>query len=184
MIFLNMYVHVLEAVVALLIVATAVQLFRCNRDFYQTRQIPNVAPPIISSPPKKIEKNYSTSGNILHDYIGEFFIDEAIEVELDEYKNAEVISVKSLSTTKLTAATIKETKEKEGRLENTKRSNVLSFEERAEASPDKTFSEEDDDTVITVMTTSTVPSGAVDDKVMSDKVVHAMLDEAKLICAS
>jgi len=184
--FLNMYVHVLEAVVALLIVATAIQLFRCYRSFYLTIQTPNVAPPVISSFPKKIEKNYSASGNILHDYIGEFFVDEAIAVELNEYKNAEVISVKkTIGAANLTEAIIKETKEKKERLEsNSERSNVFSFEERAEVSPDKTVSEDEDDTVITVMSSSTAPSGIVDDKIMSDKVVHAMLDEARLVCAS
>ena len=185
MMFLNMYVHVLEAVVALLVVATAVQLFRCYRSFYQTTQTPSVAPPVISNLPNEIEKNYSSTGNILHDYIGEFFIDEAKAVNLDEYKNAEVINVKSVGTTKLTTAIIKETKEKEGNLANNiERSNVLSFEERADVSPDTTFSEDDDDLVITVMSSSTALSGVVDDKVMSDKVVHAMLDEAKLVCAS
>ena len=46
------------------------------------------------------------------------------------------------------------------------------------------FDVEEDDSVITVMPLSALESGDVSDKIMSDKVVHAMLDEANLVCAS
>jgi len=45
------------------------------------------------------------------------------------------------------------------------------------------YNELDDDSVITVMPTA-VSSDCENGNVMSDKVVHAMLDEAKLVCAS
>jgi len=46
------------------------------------------------------------------------------------------------------------------------------------------FDEEGDDSVITVTPLSSGQTGEFCDKVMSDKVVHAMLDEANLVCVS
>ena len=42
----------------------------------------------------------------------------------------------------------------------------------------------DDDLVITVMPQSKTTSGEADENIMSEKVVHAMLNEAKLACVS
>jgi len=180
-----MYIHVLEVVVALLVVATAVQLLRCYRSFYKTTQTPIASPTVVAHLPNQIEKDYRTSGNILHDYIGEFFIDSADSAvaNLKEYQVAETIKVEAL---KLTAAIVEEADLKEVSVSKfEKRSNILCFDDRPETHSDKVPVEDDDDTVITVMTPSTVPSGGVvDDNVMSDKVVHAMLDEAKLVCVS
>jgi hypothetical protein len=194
MMFTNIYVHILEVLAALLVVATAVQLFRCYRSSYKAHQTSNALTSVTANIPKNIEKSHRTSGNILHDYIGEFFTDEtiddetvgdgAIAGELKTYQNAEVINLKSISHAKLTAEIIKVATEKEVILENLReRSNIFSLEGRADVTPDITFSQEDEDTVITVMTSSNSPASIVDDKVMSDKVVHAMLDEAKLVCA-
>jgi hypothetical protein len=185
--FTNIYVHILEVLAALLVVATTVQIFRCYRSTYQTF---NDLTPLTSSSPKQIEKSYSGSGNILHDYIGEFFIDEAradeISVnELKAYKNADVSSVKSKHQAELTAEFINVATEKNVILDSaSERSNVFSFDARAEATAGIGLSEDDDDTVIKVMTSSNAPTGIVDNKIMSDKVVLAMLDEAKLVCTS
>ena len=46
------------------------------------------------------------------------------------------------------------------------------------------FDEEETDSVITVIPLSSSQAGEPSDKVMSDKVVHAMLDEANLVCVS
>jgi len=46
------------------------------------------------------------------------------------------------------------------------------------------FDEEEADSVITVIPLSSSQAGEPSDKVMSDKVVHAMLDEANLVCVS
>jgi len=182
-----MYIHVLEVVVALLVVATAVQLFRCYRSFYKTTQTPNTPPIVVSHLPKQIEKSYSTTGNILHDYIGEFFIDavDSTVAKLEEYQVAATTKVKAVESVKLTAAILEETEVKGVNvIQVEKRSNILCFDERTEEHADKSSAEDDDDTVITVMTPSPAPSGVVDNNVMSDKVVHAMLDEAKLVCVS
>ena len=142
MMFTNMYIHMLEVVVALLVVATAVQIFRYYRAFYETTQVPAVLPTAVSHLPNQIENSDSASGNILHDYIGAFFIEstDSAVAKLKDYQVAETIKVKAV--------------------------------------------EEGDDTVITVMTLSTDLGGVVEGNVMSDEVVHAMLDEAKLICVS
>ena len=172
--FTIMFIHVLEATVAVLLAATAVQLFRCNRSFYQANQIPAAAtrPKVL---PNTADKAYSSSASILHDYIGEFFIDEAMANELKDYQNIE--------TTRVTAA--KNTKAKAQNLANkSEASNVFNFEDNTKASPEKMRLDEDEDTVITVMSPVNAPKGSTEDKVMSDKVVHAMLDEAKLVCAS
>jgi hypothetical protein len=191
MMFTNMFVHILEVVVALLVIATVVQVFRCNRTRYKTIQTPNILPSLSLDLPKHIEKEYGTSANILHDYIGEFFIDatradQAIADELKVYKNAEAIKVELVRQAKLTVADSKGIPETPEKLEskNSERSNIFSFEERADVAPDNVFSEDEDDSVITVMSASSAPSGVADDKFMSNKVVHAMLDEAKLVCAS
>jgi len=42
----------------------------------------------------------------------------------------------------------------------------------------------EEDSIITVMPSAAGETGRKTEKVMTDKVVHAMLDEAKLVCAS
>ena len=187
--FTNMYIYVLEVVTALLVVATVVQVYRCSKSFYNTAQVSKV-PSSVTAPathPDIIEKTYSSSGDILHDYIGEFFLesDSAAGIQLKQYQVSEptkVIPVKSVPL--ITTAIIQESGVKERRDDIESVSNVLSFDEPSEGLEKKVIVEDDDDTVITVMNSSEAPSGSNGGNVMSDKVVHAMLDEAKLVCVS
>ena len=166
MMFTNIYVHILEVLVALLVVATAVQLFRCYRSFYKAHQTSNALTSVTANIPKNIEKSHCTSGNILHDYIGEFFTDETIDDETVSDR-AIVGELKTYQNAKLTAEIIKVATEKEVILENLReRSNIFSLEGRADVAPDITLSQEDEDTVITVMTSSNSPASIVDDKVI------------------
>lgn len=180
-----MLVHILEVAVALLLLATAVQLVRCNRTFNKEKQTPLMSTAIISEKAKPVEKSYGKSANILHDYIGEFFVDETINDELEAYKNADVAKTSIASQAAVVSAVTANSQMKSNALDsNNERSNILSFEERVEITSDKVLSEDEDDSVITVLNSSHAPDGVADENVMSDKVVHAMLDEAKLVCAS
>jgi hypothetical protein len=183
--FTNIYIYVLEVVTALLVIATAVQVSRCYRSFYQTTQTSKISSPAVITPslPDQTEKSYSTSGDILHDYIGEFFLDneDPITAQLKQYQVTEKIMVESAEPVSLKAEIIKHNGIQERSSDVVGRSNVLSFDDSLD---EKTLAEDDDDTVITVMTSPVTNSGAIKGNVMSDKVVHAMLDEAKLACVS
>ena len=66
-------------------------------------------------------------------------------------------------------------------------SNVVSIDEKLKVEVESLGMElvdEDDDSVITVMSPVKGASVNAGENVMSDKVVHAMLDEAKLVCVS
>ncbi len=176
MMFINTFVHVLEVATALLVLLTAFQVHRCYRDFYQAAQVPNVVTPVVAPLPRQVaEKPFSASDTILNDYIGEFFM----ETNHETVANIDAYKIDAIDAPKLTAAIIPDKKEN---------SNVLSFDERSDVVADncsfENSLENEDDSVITVMPSSKTSSGEIDESIMSDKVVHAMLDEAKLVCVS
>jgi len=189
MMFITTFIHVLEVATIFLVGLTAFQVHRCYQAFNEKASSPHAAnsshsPSVMKSIAQNVDKPLSAPESILHDYIGEFFMDgsaEAVE-NIDVYKVNEHATVESVIMLEEVDAPVSMA---ENLSEKREGSNVVNFDER----PDNTtrleiLVEEDDDSVITVMTSSKSASGNTPENVMSDKVVHAMLDEAKLVCVS
>lgn len=147
----------------------------------------------------------NSNGQILNDYIGEFFSEPA-QVDIQAYKRPieqEVSSAKetlepedlpivqSLASSKGLDQLVPESESDEVIVveSQTKITPVILDEGVAEPDNLPVLTEMasieelvEDDSIITVGPES--DSSDPSDKVMSDKVVHAMLDEARLVCAS
>lgn len=106
---------------------------------------------------------------LLNDYIGEFFSEPVKAADIMPFKN---------SGSELASAVGKPLHSEAVDLANVATAEV----EVAQAPAVSAQKELEDDLVITVNAESN--SGSPSDRVMSDKVVHAMLDEAKLVCVS
>lgn len=100
---------------------------------------------------------------LLSDYIGEFFTEPAKAAEIMPFKAAiaEPVAVKPVQS---------------GGADTVATLDAVPVSEHSKPV------ELEDDLAITV--SAEINTGAPTDRVMSDKVVHAMLDEAKLVCAS
>lgn len=179
-----MYVHVLEVMAVILVIVSVIQVFRCYRAFNKTSQTPNIASSGTSSSIKEIARSYQGAGQILHDYIGEFFVENASSLNQLQNRSSLESSVVG-SSSKLKAAIVNDNDVKiQIEKPAAAHSNILNFDERPETATDKKLMDDEEDSVITVMDAPDITSGICDGNVMSDKVVHAMLDEAKLVCAS
>jgi hypothetical protein len=141
----------------------------------------------------------SSHGQILNDYIGEFFA-ESVPANIDQFRSSsnpiierEVIPQEPFAQSEQNEAEcldeiivvegqdVAEGKEKIQAVILEKESSGLSdLPVLREIVP--TESVMDEDSVITVANVSL--DKASEGKVMSDKVVHAMLDEARLVCSS
>lgn len=122
----------------------------------------------------------SKSSGVLSDYIGAFFT-ETITVDIEAFKADKVVEKLDHSESSDEIIEI---------LPILRSSELITGPELIEpAILSSTVNEarqesEDDDSVILVMTSTSSDASEADDKVMSDKVVHAMLDEARLACVS
>ena len=186
MMFITTFVYVLEVATVLLVGLTVFQVHRCYKAFNQkalSSSVSSLSSSEIKPSAYSINKPLSAPESILHDYIGEFFMGSSPETvaNIDAYKVndshvAKEVAVKEVSAT---------VREMDNFPEKTESSNVVSFDERSDNTKRlEILVEEEDDSVITVMTNSKSASGSSSENVMSDKVVHAMLDEAKLVCVS
>ena len=155
--------------------------------------VPNVKPTEISN-----------AEEILNDYIGEFFTETKPTIDIQAYRadvsetealnishQDEIIVMDTLPVGSLDVALNDSVSDNDESIEVIPVLNTLLLPELEPALPvsnvpllesdGKNMSE--DDSVITVASTqSSKLKGA--DNIMSDKVVHAMLDEAKLVCVS
>ena len=145
----------------------------------------------------------SLNGQILNDYIGEFF-SEPVQANIEAFRNP----VETVTTKLSSAPASQELEEQvspgvvEKSVSEKDNDEIIVVETHVKKiTPvilsDDTLDSESlpiltemaqasellgDDSVITVMPEN--DGGDVSEKVMSDKVVHAMLDEARLVCAS
>ena len=192
--FITTFIHVLEVAVILLVGLTAFQVHRCYQAFNEKALFPRAASPshspsVIKPITQNGDKPLSAPESILHDYIGEFFMDVSAEAvaNIDAYKVNKHATVESVIMVEevIVEEVDAPVRVAENQSEKTGGSNVVNFDERSDISRRlEILVEEEDDSVITVMTNSKSASRNTPENVMSDKVVHAMLDEAKLVCVS
>lgn len=141
--FMNMFIHVLEATTSVLLLVLACQVFRCYKAFERSATVNVKLPPAPFNPGDNfISKR---SDEILTDYIDCFFTDSSSS-ESQAHKAPVILSLVEKRGTGL--------------------------------------DELEEDSIITVMAPAEGQFGFAHERVMTDKVVHAMLDEAKLVCAS
>ena len=132
--------------------------------------------------PKSSES--TSNDQILNDYIGEFF-SEAVSPDIQAFKHFSVESQ---------ASEVEELPSVEPESDE-----IIIVESRSTISPviiDESGFEDEDLPVLTEIATSSLEDDSIitvapantghqpSENVMSDKVVHAMLDEARLVCAS
>lgn len=203
---LSTIIHGLEVTVVLLSALLAYQIVRCNRAFYQNPQsaiepssadFANLETVIEVSEELELvaEENIepalkSQSQSILDDYIGEFFSEEP-QANIQAFK-AKDVDAESISGRENSSAAPEVTADVLAAYKNAPEKTVeQAANDVPEFSPELSVSEpvllnqvqliatEEEDSFIVVESEEyAVDSHKVD--VMSDKVVHAMLKEAKL----
>ncbi len=172
--FISTIIHVLELATALLVLLLAVRINRCYQEFtvqestqrelnkaQKTQNARTIAPADGAPQPAA----QATSTAILNDYIGGFF--EAPTADITAFRAAAPVAAKTAV-------------EREAPAEQTVAESPIT--ESMEELELPVLSEEIDGEIIMVAAEDS--DVAESDRVMSDKVVHAMLDEAKLVCAS
>jgi len=159
---------------------------------------------LVNTPPMEdsIHKTNNTktiknsADSILNDYIGTFFT-ESPSIDIESYK---ISNVTQLDSTTCLKDTVKQstsepdqiTREEDEVIEVVPillnpvllNSVVPDVVKTYQATENPSYNSIDDDSVIKVLPSETNSTLDGKDKVMSDKVVHAMLDEAKLVCVS
>ena len=215
--FMNSYIHLLEAVTILLVGVLAFQIYRCYKNFYLTQkslsEYSNILQPAINagvcdvpvlmplgnfeaneekqkvrsskSVPNVSPTEINRAEEILNDYIGEFFT-ETHAVDISAFKvdqHEETIVMDTLPVSSFDHALNDSEGANEDVIEVIPVLNTPILPESFAEASNSPISV-DDDLVITVANTSASNMDDGSDNIMSDKVVHAMLDEAKLVCVS
>jgi len=170
--FISTIIHVLELATALLVLLLAIQIKRCYTEYSASAQALSDDRSVVRKKEDALDKQdmaattvvgksaaATGSAAILNDYIGEFF-------------DSPVADIGAFRATASPSAVMAASNES---------SHPLSAEVEADnALP--VLNEEVDGEIIMVAEEASEANET--EQVMSDKVVHAMLDEAKLVCAS
>ena len=175
-------IHALEIITAALVMLLAVQLVRCYRADYVLVQ--------------DASKQHSSKGRLREGLQQEVEQKIQLEPEVPQLSNAARVSISQLQSASVERSAPASASEAilndyiGGFFDAPQAADIAQFKapesplavkarEEALAVPELEELEED-----IIMVSSEREEGSANDKVMSDKVVHAMLDEAKLVCAS
>lgn len=164
MMFMNTFVHILEGATALLVLLLLFQVARYYRAYTPSSlsdESPSINPQSVSRPSVRPQPIGSSKPAVV-----EPAVSGSSEAILNDYIGGFFADASNISTD------LQAYKAPVSPLFVQKKSVDLEVEELEE------------DSIITVMSSASNEAGSDSEKVMTDKVVHAMLDEAKLVCAS